>query len=318
MFSELSGITAETGLEFSGEHTALYGKMHGFGVTVSERDRRYIADVFCEKPTERSGDISALISGLGESLPKNTLISQSCGIETVTAELDRYSLLQENVIYLIEFLDKLTGGLEELGLTGKEHRFFSEKKSPETAAGENEYKVKLGFDMRSVLGIIGALVGAAAMVVIAVLTVNADVEITAFGLSFEISAYVLSGITAIVVFADYRFLARKLDACGVIICPVLTVIAVILSGLGAGVKACAKFAGVSFIQALGDYASLLGEYPEADKFVTGYMTRGAVLSVVAAIGICVWYFNRHPDETIRAEKVVSKDEDPLGIRGNKR
>ena len=86
-----------------------------------------------------------------------------------------------------------------------------------------------------------------------------------------------------VVFADYRFLAHKLDACGVLTCPVLTVLAVVLSGLGAGVRACAKFAGISFIQAFGDYASLLEEYPEVDKFVTGYMTRGAVLSVVAAI-----------------------------------
>ena len=314
MFSELSGITAETGLAFSGEHTALYGEMRGFGVTVSDRAGRYIVDVFCEKPSERSADISSLISGLGDSLPKNSLISQSCGMETVTAELDAYSLLQENVIYLIGFLDKLTEGLELLGLGGAAYRFFAAAKPAEQSTGENELRVKLGFDLRSVLGIIGALIGAAAMVVIAVLTVRADVEITAFALSTEISAYILSGVTAAVVFADYRFLARKLDACGVITCPMLTVLAVILSGLGAGVKACAAFAGVSFMQALGDYAALLTEYPEADGFVTGYITRGVVLAAVASIGICVFYFSRHPDETIRSERIVSRNEDPLGIR----
>lgn len=318
MFSELSGITAETGLSFSGQHCALYGTLHGFGVTVTDRDGRYTADIFCEKPSDSSADISALISGLGESLPKNALISQSCGIETVTAELDKCSLLQENVIYLIGFLDKLTEGLGALGIAGKEYRFFAEQKLSGAASAEEGYRVKLGFDLRSVLGIVGAVIGAAAMVVISVLLVNADVEITAFGLSFEVSAYILSGITAVVVFADYRFLARKLDACGVMICPVLTVLAVILSGLGAGVRACAKFAGVSFMQALRDYASLLAGYPEVDKFVTGYITRGVVLSVVAAIVICIYYFNRHPDETVRSEKVVTKDEDPLGIRENKR
>ncbi len=314
MFSELSGITAETGLAYSAEHNALYGTVRGFGVTVSDRGGRYIVDIFCEKPSERSERIHALISELGEGLPKNALISQSCGIESVTAELDSFSLMQENVIYLIGFLDKLTEGLDALGLTGSGYRFFAAEKPAQVTGGENEYRVKLGFDLRSVLGVIGAVIGAAAMVVIAVLTVRADIEITAFGLSTEISAYILSGITAVVVFADYRFLARKLDACGVIACPLLTVLAVIVSGLGAGVKACAAFAGVSFIQAIGDYAALLAEYPEADSFVTGYITRGAVLAVVASIGFCVFYFNRHPDETIRTEKVVSRDEDPLGIR----
>jgi len=318
LFSELENITAETGLSFSGEHTALYGKMRGFGVTVSDRDGRYIADIFCDKPAGRSAEIAELITGLGESLPKNALISQSCGIGTVTAELDKYSLLQENVIYLIGFLDKLTEGLVSLGAVGGEYRFYADAKPAETAVNGDAVKVKLGFDIRSVLGIAGAVIGAAAMIVIAVLAVRADIEITAFGLSTEISAYILSGITALVVFADYRFLARKLDACGVIVCPLLTVLAVIVSGLGAGVKACAGFAGVSFMQAIRDYAALLADYPEADSFVTGYITRGAVLAVVASIGFCVFYFNRHPDETIRSEKVVSRDEDPLGIRSGRR
>lgn len=314
MFSELGGITAETGLSFSGEHGALYGTLHGFGVTVTDRDGRYTADIFCEKPSDSSADISALISELGESLPKNALISQSCGIETVTAELDKYSLLQENVIYLIGFLDKLTEGLAGLGIAGKEYRFFAEQKPSGTVSDGEGDRVKLGFDLRSILGILGALLGAAAMTVIAVLLVDVRAEANAFGLSTEVSAYILSGITALVVFADYRFLARKLDACGVILCPVLSVIAVVLSGLGAGVKACAAGFGVSFIQALSRFPEFLAQSGDTDKFLMGYITRGTVLAAVLSIAFCVYYFSRHPDETIRSEKVVSRDENPLGIR----
>lgn len=321
MFSELSNLTAETGLEFSDAHTALYGEKRGFGVTVADRDGSYVIDIFCEAPSERRAEISAAVTGAGESLPKNTLMSQSFGRETVTVVLDAYRLMQENAVYLIEFLDKLTGSFSALGIKGKSCRFFAEEKPAEAVTeppADGEKRVKLGFDLRSVLGVVGAVIGAAAMIVIAVLTVNASAEITAFGLSTEISAYILSGITAVVIFADYRFLARKLDACGILTCPVLTVLAVILSGLGAGVRACAQFAGVSFMKALGDYAGLLGGYPEVDQFVTGYITRGVVLAAVASIGICVFYFNRHPEETIRSERVVSPDEGPLGNTRKKR
>jgi hypothetical protein len=309
MFSELSIIAAEAGLSFSGEHTALYGEKRGFGVVVSDRGGRYIADIFCEAPDVRKADISALISSLGEGLPKNTLLSQSLGRETVTAELDGYSLMQENAVYLIEFLDKLTDGLSELGITGKPCRFFAESTpaAPEPAAGAK--RVKLGFDLRSVLGVIGAVIGAAAMVVISVFIVNVKAETDAFGLSTEVSAYILSGAAALVIFADYRFLARKLDACGVIASPVLTVAAVILSGLGAGVKALAQLNGVSFMTALRNYPSYLAAAPDIDKFVMGYITRGTVLAAVACVAFCVLYFNRHPDETILAEKVISDSGD---------
>ncbi len=309
MFSELSIIAAEAGLSFSGEHTALYGEKRGFGVVVSDRGGRYIADIFCEAPDVRKADISALISSLGEGLPKNTLLSQSLGHETVTAVLDGYSLLQENAVYLIEFLDKLTDGLSELGLAAKPYRFFTEAVPSVPQPAASVKRVKLGFDLRSVLGIVGALIGAAAMIVIAVLLVNVKAETDAFGLSTEISAYILSGATAAVVFADYRFLARKLDACGVIVCPVLTVSAVILSGLGAGVKALAQLSGAGFMTVLRDYPAYLASAPETDGFVMGYITRGTVLAAVACIAFCVYYFNRHPDETILTEKVISDSGD---------
>ncbi|MCR4780948.1 MAG: hypothetical protein K5876_07630 [Ruminiclostridium sp.] len=305
MFSELSLIAAEAGLSYSDGDNALCGKKRGFGVTVSDRDGRYIVDIFCEEPGARKVDIVSLINSLGEGLPKNTLLSQSLGHETVTVVLGGYSLLQENAVYLIEFLDKLTDGLSALGIAGKPYRFFAEDTPPEAKPAADVKRVKLGFDLRSVLGIAGAVVGAAAMVVIAVLLVNVKAETDAFGLSTEISAYILSGLTAAVVFADYRFLARKLDACGVMICPVLTLAAVILSGLGAGVKALAQLSGAGFMTALREYPAYLASAPEIDGFVMGYITRGTVLAAVACVALCVLYFSRHPDETVLSEKVIA-------------
>lgn len=309
MFSELENITAETGLSYSAGHTALYGEKRGFGVTVTDTGERYVTEVFCSDPAGRSGEIFPVITRLGESLPKNTVISQSCERSTVTVVLDRYSLLQENVIYLIKFLDKLTEELSALGISGEQYRFFApEKPAPEQPAVTDGIRVKLSFDFRSVLGIIGAVIGAAAMVVIAVMVVDVKLESIAFGNSTEVSAYILSGITALVVFADYRFLARKLDACGIIVCPVLTALASVLSGLGAGVKGWVAIFGGSFIQTLLDFPERLAAEPmEAstfDAFMTGYISRGVLFGLLVSVGICVIYFSRHPDETIRSEKVI--------------
>lgn len=317
MFSELGGITEETGLEYSGERASLYGMKHGFGVIVADAGDLYTVKVFCERPFERESVIFPLVTALGEGLPKNTVMSQSCEVGYVCAELDKYSLLQENIVYLTEFLDKLTEELEKLGLVGEPYSFPREKQVIAEEVPSGSVRVKLRFDLRSILGVLGALLGAFAMVVIAILTVNADFEINTLELRFEISTYILSGITAVVVFADYRFIARKLDACGVIVCPLFAITAVVLSGLGAGVRACAKFAEVSFLQALRSFPQYLEQYESVGSFVFGYITRGVILAVVACILIYIFYFNRHQDETELSEKVVSKDE-KIGILPTKK
>ncbi|MBQ3841549.1 MAG: hypothetical protein II820_02535 [Ruminiclostridium sp.] len=324
MFSELAGIAPETGLEFDGEDT-LYGYIRGYGVTVTETGDHYRVKLFCEMPSGMSDtgvkELIGAVSELGEGLPKNAVRSLSREDGCVVILLDKYCLFQENAEYLIVFLDKLAGVPERFGIKGAGYmteRKFSAKAPEAPKPEKGEVLIKLGFDARSLLGVLGAIVGAAAMIVIAVLTVNADLEINTFELRFEISTYILSAITAAVVFADYRFLARKLDACGVIVCPVLTLASVVLSGLGAGVKACAEFAGVSFMEALRGFPQYLERYENVGSFMFGYISRGIILAVIACIAIYIFYFNRHPDETMRSERIASANENPFGKRPDDR
>lgn len=307
MFSELKNICAETGLDFSDEHTALAGKMHGFGVTVTDSGDIYEVKVFCVRPFECETEVTALISALGEHLPKNTLMKQSCEARFVCAELAKCNLLQENIVHLIGFIDGLTSGISALGIQAGEPSLPVIKRVSASTAATKRGKIKLGFDARSLIGLLGAVVGAAAMAVIAVLIVNVKLEIDTFGLAFEVSGYILSGSTVAVVFADYRFLARKLDACGVIACPVLSLISVVFAGIGSGVKACSQLEGSTFMQVLRELPQYLASHTEIESFVVGYITRGILLAVLASIGICIFYFNRHPDEMILTEKTVSDD-----------
>ena len=311
MFSELKNICDETGLSFSDERTALYGEKRGFGVTVADTDEGYDVRFFCERPFEREKEIFPIMNELAESLPKNTIIRQTCEVGYVCVLLEKYSLMQENIVCLVEFLDKLAVRLKDLQLDGKPYTFPRAPKAVGKKPDKDEVRVKLGFDRRSILGLFGALLGAAAMTVIAILIVNVKSEVDAFGLAFEVSTYILSAATVFVVFADYRFLARKLDAAGILACPLLSLVSVTLAGFGAGAKACAQIAGVSFMQALRDYPEYLAAAPEVDKFTAGYITRGIVLAVVASILFCVFYFERHPDETVLTEKVRSAGSDGI-------
>ncbi len=317
MFSELSFITEETGLSFSGERTALYGVKCGFGIIVYDDGGRYRTEVFCERPFERESEIFPIISALGESLPKNTIISQSCEVGQIIVWLEKYNLLQENVEYLIEFLDKLANELSALGLSGREYRFPTVKKASEEP-DKKLVKIKLGFDRRSIFGLLGSVLGAAAMTVIAVFLVNVKAEVNAFGLAFEVSAYIFSAVTTLVIFADYRFVSRKLDAFGIIICTVLSAASVVLSGFGAGAKACGQIAGVSFLEAVRGLPSYLAQNTDVDSFMMGYITRGLILSVLLSVLICIFYFTRHPEETVLTEKTIDPDSDDNGIIPRKR
>lgn len=315
MFTELSGITEETGLSFDGE-SRLYGYIETVGIVVSDiADKgEYRIDMFvsanCAAP-ENAGRITPLVNSLAEGLPKNTVMSQSCADRYIRVVLNKYELLQENIVYLTEFLRKLAFGIEELGFEGDDYKvLYDIEPKSDAELPKDAVRIKLGFDLRSMAGAVGAVIGAAAMVVIAILTVNADIEITAFGLRFEISTYILSALTAIVVFADYSFIARKLDAFGSVICPVLVCAAVVLSGFGTSVKACARAEQISFMQALRTLPELLMKYPDVESFMFGYITRGLVLAAVACVFIYIFYFSRHPDETIKPEKIITKDDKP--------
>lgn len=309
-FSELKFAAEDTGLSFDESRNALIGSMHDFGVIVSDRSDSYEVLFFADCPYKRENEIRDIINSLSESLPKNTIISQSCEVNFVAVSLDKRQLLQENLCYLVEFLDKLSRELEALCLTGTKPVFPTEKRTEkqEQELPKNAVKVKLGFDMRSLFGLFGAILGAAAITVIAILLSNVTAEAQLFGLRIEISAYILSAAATALIFSDYRFLAKKLDPCGIIACPVLSVLSVVFSGLGAGIKAMCALSGAGAAEVISDFSGYLSRYDIADKFIAGYISRGIILAVLASLIICLVYFRKHPEEMIKGEKIVTETE----------
>ena len=313
-FSELKFAAEDTGLSFYESRNALIGSMRDFGVIVSDRSDSYEVLIFADCPYKKEKEIRDTINSLSESLPKNTIISQHCELNFAAVSLDKRQLLQEKLCYLVEFLDKLSCELEALSLKGTEPFFPSEKKAvkqtekSEKELPKNSVKVKLGFDMRSLFGIFGAVIGAFAITVIAILLSDVTTEAQLFGLRVEVSAYILSSAATALIFSDYRFLARKLDPCGIIACPVLSVLSVIFSGLGAGVKAMCALSGAGAAEVISDFSGYLSRYDVADKFIAGYISRGIILAVLASLIICLVYFQKHPEEMTKSEKIITEDE----------
>ena len=313
-FSELKFAAEDTGLSFDEGRSSLIGSKRNFGVIVSDRSDSYKVLFFADCPYKKENEIRDIINSLSEGLPKNTIISQSCQLNFVEVILDKRQLLQEKLCYLVEFLDKLSCELEELSLKGAEPFFPAEKKAvkqtekPKQELPKNAVKISLRFDLRSLFGLFGAVIGAFAITVIAILLSDVTAEAQLFGLRVEVSAYILSAAATALIFSDYRFLARKLDPCGIIACPVLSVLSVIFSGLGAGIKAVCALSGAGAGEVIADFSEYLSRYDIADKFIAGYISRGIILAVLASIIICLLYFRKHPEEMTRSEKIVTESE----------
>lgn len=308
-FSELSLAARDMGLTYDEEAVALVGFLNNFGAVVLERGDEYILQIFAEKPHRFEDTIKNEICSLSESMPKNTINRQLCEIDRCEVHLRKSALLQENLALLVAFSETLTEKLGELGLVGKEplkpEKLPDEK--PPAVPKKTERKIKLSFDFGSVKGLLGALIGAAAMMFITYSLVDLTTD-SGVGSTFtELGGYILSAAATTLVFFDYRFLAKKLDAFGVIACPIISVVSSLFGSILVTAKAFAALTGTSVLTALASLDSLYEKSAELASAGGGYMAIGVVITVFASLLNCLWYFNKHPDEMTKTEKADVKD-----------
>lgn len=308
-FSELSLAARDLGLTYNEEDVALIGFMNTLGVVISERGDEYILQIFAEKPYRFEEAIKSEILSLSESMPKNTINSQLYEIDRCEIHLRRSALLQEKLALLVAFSETLTKKICELGVVGKEPTIPEKtaEKKPVKAEKKAGRRVKLSFDFGSLKGLFGALVGAVAMVFITYSLVDLSAELDTSSTLTEIGSYLISAAATTLVFFDYRFLAKKLDAFGVIACPIISVTSSVFGSVLATAKAFASLSGTSVLTALGSLDSLYEKSAELASAGGGFMTIGIVISIFASLLNCLWYFSKHPDEMTVAEKSDEKN-----------
>lgn len=305
-YSELSLAEKDTGFRYDPALLTLYGEKRGYGVAVSDRDEEYLITVYAKEPYQKEKAVFSEISALASSLPKNALLGQRCELDSIEIRLRRDLFLQERLPSLFDFSDKILGVLTEIGIDGAPVRLPEPAAPAPKEKTETAEKIKLGFDLKSIRGLIGAVIGAAAMAFIAMASLDLRSKSGVGGTFTELSGYVLSAAATLLIFSDYRFLARKLDAFGVIVCPILSVLCAVFSALLATAKAFAAIENISLGNAFSKLSEFYETQPEIASFGAGYLLIGVVISGLASLLYCLWYFNKHPDEMIRAEKTGSK------------
>lgn len=307
IFSELSLAENDAGFRYDPVLLTLYGEKRGYGIAVADRDGEYIVSVFAEKPYQNEKAVFSAISALSDALPKNAVLGQRCEIGSVEIRLRRDLFLQERLPILLDFTDRVAGALAALRIVGAPVKLPATAEAPapkkKTEATE---KIKLDFDLKSIRGLIGALIGAAAMVFISMASIDLRSQNGIGGTIVTLSGYVLAAAATFLIFSDYRFLARKLDAFGVIVCPILSVLCAVFSALLVSSKAFAAVAGISISQALSRLSELYDAAPEIASFGAGYLLISVVISGFTSLLYCLRYFSKHPDEMILSEKSKPK------------
>lgn len=307
-YSELSLAERDAGLRYDAERLTLTGEKRGYGIAVSEHGDEYQITIYADAPYQKEKAIFSRISELASELPKNALLSQRCEVDSIEIHLRRDLFLQEKLPLLLGFSDRLLDALAEEQIVGAPVRRAEEAAKPAPKEKkESGGKIKLRFDLGSVKGLIGAVVGAAAMVFISMASVDLRSKSGIGGTITELSGYVLAAAATLLIFSDYRFLARKLDAFGVIVCPILSVLCAVFSGLLATAKAFAAAAETPLSDAISRLSELYELEPEIASFGAGYLMIGVVISGFASLFYCLWYFKKHPDEMIKTEKNRAKD-----------
>lgn len=311
IFSELSLAEQDSGLSYDSGRVSLIGDKNGYGTVVSDRGGEYIVRIYCEKPYTFEKELSEAIISLSRSLSKNTINSSKTEYGFVEIKLSKLKLLQENLLLLIDFLDKLTVVINGLGITGTKAVLPPEYEEPvKKKASKDKKRIRLSFDINSIKGFIGALLGAFAVFALAVFVVTPESgsTIASFSFSLTLAPLITALAATAIIFSDYRFLAKKLDAFGVISCPILSVITVILSGYGITLKGVMNNHSVTLSEAFEGFMGYISENKVLANFFGGFVLGGVVLSVLASIIICIFYFNRYPEETEKTEKIIVKDE----------
>ena len=231
-FSELEFLKDEIGLYWDGEKLCLSGVLKDYPVFVFDipEKREYAVVLFCKVRVDVEEQFKKGITQLLSNMPKNCVSGRTDEVRYTSVRFNAALLYQENSIYLARFTEGLCGLAEGLDLVPvtpdqKEIEAFARQETANSPTEKKPVKssknaVLKGFDKNSLKGLFGAVVGGAAMTVIAaIVTANDPSNVGAM-----IADWAAGALIAAVVLADYWFFAKKIDIFGSIACSLITAV----------------------------------------------------------------------------------------------
>lgn len=212
-FSELKGLASDIGLDWDENGLCLKGSILDYPVFITDlcESREYLVTVFCKTRADLDVKFTEDINKLLDKMPKNCVNGRKNELNFQQMKLNAVFFYQENSGLLCELVHKLceaADSLDFLPSAPDKSLAVPPKQEPQKnakAVRKSKNAVSKGFDKYSVRGLIGAVIGGAAMAVISSTMADNNPE----NIGAMLSSWAAGALIALVILADYSFLAKK-------------------------------------------------------------------------------------------------------------
>lgn len=294
-FSELEKLSGEMGLDWDSERLLLHGRIKDYSVYIADNPdtMEYMLTVFCRV---RSGFDSAVTEGINillEGMPKNCVTGRKNELKYQQIKFSAVKLYQENLPMLIKFTESLCTLLDGFDLLPEEPQEETAlfPKEEEKAAPISKKAVSKKFDKYSVRGLLGALVGAAAMTVIASILVCVPTE----NIGAMLCTWAAGGLIALMVLFDYSLLAKKMDIFGTLACTFITVLSCFFAALLGLRNIIPKLynSTVTVKELLLDWRLYIKLFPDLQSNFIIFTAKLFISALAFSIIFYIFYYRRH-------------------------
>lgn len=299
-FSELEALTSETGLEWDGSRMLLFGAIKDYPVYIADNPdtMEYLLTVFCRTRTDFDKAVTEGINALFDNMPRNCVTGRKNEPKYQQIKFNAAALYQENRGLLSDFVIKICELLDSLDFLPEspdiEKALFPKPQPKPAPAAKPVGAVSKKFDKYSVRGLIGAVIGGAAMAVIAAIMVSTDAD----SIGALLSGWAAGGLIALVTLFDYSLLAKKMDIFGTVVCTVITALSCLAASFFGTIRAMSDMVRLSdpsigFFSTIRNWYAYNVLYPDISSNFPYYLLQTFTAALAVSVIFYPLYYRRH-------------------------
>lgn len=325
-FSELKALTLDTGLSWDDERLCLCGSIKDYSVYITDLQdsREYLLTVFCRTRADIEAPLADGINKLLDNMPKNCVNGRKNELKYQQIRFNAAMLYQENGDLLSDFTLNLCALLDSLDMLPeasdsavavppkRENKRPVRTKKPKNA-------VSKGFDKYSIRGLIGALIGGAAMAVISSTMADNNPD----NAGAMIASWAAGALIALVTLADYSFLAKKIDIFGTIACSLVTAFSCFFCSVFGILRIMTNTVktldvSVTLNKTMHNWQAYSVLFPDVPGYVVVLLIKNFFTAFVASIVFYLLYYRRHQSIMYADGEEFLTDEDKNKNKKSKR
>lgn len=299
-FSELEALAPETGLSWDSGRLLLSGTVKDYPVYIADNPdtMEYLLTVFCKTRSDFDKAVTDGINSLLDNMPKNCVTARKNELRYQQIKFNAAPLYQENRELLSDFVLKMCDLLDSLDFLPEapepEKAMFPKPQPKPTRQPKPLNAVSKKFDKYSVRGFVGALIGGAAMSVIAAILLSTDFS----SIGGMLSGWTAGGLIALVILFDYSLLAKKIDIFGTLACSLITAASCIASSFFGMIRTMASTVrlsdpNVSFFSTVRNWYAYDVLYPDVSSYFNYYLLQTFMSAIAVSVIFYTFYYKRH-------------------------